>query len=275
CSPAGRRSPAEDVPRRRGRGRHGGARQPLTLPRARPSGIGRAARSGLRRAPSVPRRGNRPGAPLPPEGLPLLELLLDRRGARPRPPPPRAPPRGPFSWAGEPLDDDTPTPDRHDGMAVVADLGRELVLVRNHERTGDAGVFAKGAPVYDPAAAGGTGALPFDTRHKEVVRSYASLTGTLTNCAGGPTPWGSWLSCEENVDGNDLSPASGLTERHGYVFEVSAQGAASAEPLRAMALFRHEACAVEPASGAVYQTEDETAAGFYRFVPAEPGKLAA
>src|SRR4029453_16882728 len=180
-----------------------------------------------------------------------------------------------FSWTGEPLDDGTPTPDRHDGMAVVADLGRELVLVRNHERTGDAGVFAKGAPVYDPAAAGGTVTLHFDTRRKEVVRSYASLTGTLTNCAGGPTPWGSWLSCEENVDGNDLSPASGLTERHGYVFEVPAQGAASAEPLRAMGRLRHEACAVEPASGAVYQTEDETAAGFYRFVPAEPGKPAA
>jgi uncharacterized repeat protein (TIGR03803 family) len=181
-----------------------------------------------------------------------------------------------FGWAGDPLEDGTPTPDRHDGMAVVADLGRELVLVRNHEVTGDGGAFASGAPVYDPAAEGGTVTLRFDTKRKELVGSQASLAGTLTSCAGGPTPWGSWLSCEENVDGPDLSGGlAGLTERHGYVFEVPGQGTATAEPLRAMGRLRHEACAVDPASGFVYETEDEGASGFYRFVPNVAGDLAA
>ena len=108
----------------------------------------------------------------------------------------------------------------------------------------------------------------------ELVDEFVSLAGTIVNCAGGPTPWGSWLSCEETLRGTE----SGFDRPHGYVFEVPADatGPVDPVPLRAMGRFVHEAVAVDPATGIVYQTEDrdDNEAGFYRFIPDTPEVLA-
>ncbi len=176
-----------------------------------------------------------------------------------------------FGWKGDPLDDGSATPGAHDGMAAFAADGGRIRLVRNHEiRSGQA--FA-GDPVYDGCAGGGTTTIEFDTASASVVAAWPSLAGTAVNCAGGPTPWGSWLSCEETVEGP--GDEHGYRLAHGYVFEVPADGAARAVPYPAMGRFVHEAVAVDPESGIVYETEDRGTAGFYRFLPNEAGRLGA
>ncbi len=176
-----------------------------------------------------------------------------------------------FGWIGDPLARGLATPGLHDGMAAFPARGRRVRLVRNHElRAGPA--FAS-RPLYDPNGCGGTTTIEFDTRTGSVVDGWVSLAGTAVNCAGGPTPWGSWLSCEETV----LGPGGGndFEKPHGYIFEVPADGTSEAEPLRAMGRFVHEAIAVDPDTGIVYETEDQQTAGLYRFLPEEPGNLAA
>src|SRR3546814_6551889 len=92
----------------------------------------------------------------------------------------------------------------------------------------------------------------------EVKSEHLSLAGTAINCAGGVTPWGSWLSCEEAFLDSD--------KPHGYVFEVpaSARGMVDPLPLKALGRFRHEAAAVDPRTGIVYLTEDRDDGLFYR-----------
>ena len=172
-------------------------------------------------------------------------------------------------------------PNAFDGMAAFPLPGGNVRLIRNHEMgdSADVGVPV-GDPHYDGRASGGTTSLEVRISVRdgelavELVDEFVSLAGTIVNCAGGPTPWGSWLSCEETLDG----PESGFEKPHGYVFEVpvDATGPVDPVPLCAMGRFVHEAVAVDPATGIVYQTEDRwyNEAGFYRFIPDTPGVLA-
>lgn len=187
-----------------------------------------------------------------------------------------------FGWTGDPMADGAPTPKLHDGMGVIADENGVLTLVRNHEIV-FAGEPLAGRPAYDALAAAGTTNLRFDSRTGKWLDARGSLAGSFANCAGGVTPWGSWLSCEEAVidlDGR-LGPRfknrrAELEQQHGYVFEVPVDGNPDPQPLRALGRFRHEAVAVDPRSGIVYQTEDnQPASGVYRFVPGRPGDLTA
>ena len=184
-----------------------------------------------------------------------------------------------LSWTGKPMSDGRPTPCAFDGMGAFPLPDGNIRLVRNHEnRDTPATARLKGdiTKAYDNIGGGGTTSLEVriapDGR-PELVRDFVSLSGTIVNCAGGPTPWGSWLTCEETTEGM----ANGWGDEHGYIFEVhaSAEEERRAAPLKAMGRFVHEAVAVDPTTGYVYETEDRQIAGFYRFVPVRPTALAA
>jgi uncharacterized protein len=163
---------------------------------------------------------------------------------------------------GSPMADGIPTPAAHDGMAAFR-WGRRIRVVRNHEVRGAHPAFGGGDKAYDPNAGGGNTIIEFDPRRPGAPRIWGALAGTSTNCAGGATPWRTWLTCEETTET--------LGRPHGYVFEVpaGAEGFHRATPITSMGRFAHEAVAVEPGTNIVYLTEDAGGtSGFYRHVPA-------
>ena len=194
-----------------------------------------------------------------------------------------------LSVAGEVMDDGLRVPTSHDGMTtfpIEGDADRCL-LIRNHEMSADdqdEGPFAGMTSVsddirdkaYDIDANGlplpaGTTTLVFNMKTQQIEKSWMSLVGTIRNCSGGITPWGSWLTCEETLQKAD----DNISKDHGYVFEVpsSARGLVKAEPLKAMGRFNHEATATDPRTGIVYQTEDAHDSLIYRFLPEAKGEL--
>ena len=184
-----------------------------------------------------------------------------------------------LSYTGKPMSDGNATPGAFDGMAAFPLPNGNVRLIRNHENRDvpeSARVKGDASRAYDARGGGGTTSLEVRLAadgSASLVRDFVSLNGTIVNCAGGPTPWGSWLTCEESTEGR----AFGWAQEHGYIFEVpaSAEGPVTPVPLTAMGRFIHEAVAVDPGTGIVYETEDRQIAGFYRFIPQQRGVLSA
>jgi secreted PhoX family phosphatase len=179
-----------------------------------------------------------------------------------------------FSPAGALMSDGNRVPLAHDGMAVFNMPDGKYRLVRNHEdrNAPGTGSTAVDGNAYDPLAGGGTTTLVVNPFTRELERDFISLNGTIVNCAGGMTPWNSWITAEETNAG--LS--SGWARQHGYCFDVpvSAEGSVRAFALHDMGRFSHEANAVDPATWIVYETEDNGSnSGFYRFLAHTPGVL--
>ena len=186
---------------------------------------------------------------------------------------------------GTKMSDGRTTPPAHDGQWTFR-VGKELRIVRNHEVT-NGRVPREGSAIglknhYDPMAGGGTTTLVIDPKTNTLIRDFVSLSGTLVNCAGGPTPWGSWITCEETTIGRtEITNSRGVKTGgypvpHGYCFEVPASANSEVQPvpLKAMGRFVHEAVAVDPKTGIVYLTEDYNPSGFYRFIPKRNKRLA-
>lgn len=194
-----------------------------------------------------------------------------------------------LSKTGDRMGDGFKVPGKPDGMAAF-DLGDgKIALIRNHEighsgfQTGpfddntklpegfDSSLIYDGGRHGAQPFVGGTTTLILDAKNGKLLDEYLSLVGTDRNCAGGPTPWGSWITCEEPAD---LTTQWG--DIHGYCFEVPATatpGLVKPVALKAMGRFRHEAIAVDPRTGVVYLTEDRNDGVLYRFIPKENGKL--
>lgn len=174
-----------------------------------------------------------------------------------------------LSRTGDLLSNGSIVPSAHDGMAAFPAGEFGTLLVRNHELNPDSITEDLASPVplldgatYDPSAVGGTTTL-LVSRQRELLRHRVSLSGTLDNCGGGPSPWHTWLSCEETLEV--------LEKPHGYIFEVDPWRGGNPEPIVAMGRFEHEAVSFDR-RGRAYLTEDASAplGCIYRFLPDSP-----
>ncbi len=193
-----------------------------------------------------------------------------------------------ISSMGDVMSDGFLVPGSADGMATFARSDGTISIIRNHEVSpGDnpKGAFGENQELltkldkelmYDFGRGelpclGGTTTIVYDQAQQRVVEEYLSLAGTIRNCAGGPTPWNSWISCEENTNTANQK----LEKNHGYNFEVFADqpGLALPIPIKAMGRFNHEAICVDPKTSIVYQTEDRGDGLIYRYLPNQKEKL--
>tara|TARA_B000000437_G_scaffold217051_1_gene194094 strand:- start:243 stop:1550 length:1308 start_codon:yes stop_codon:yes gene_type:complete len=185
-----------------------------------------------------------------------------------------------ISQKGLPMSDGFKVPGLADGMGAFL-IEDEIVLVRNHEivpkhgmgqgafQNPDTQIDLLGDRHYDSNAIGGTTNIVLDKNSKKVLKEYLSLSGTMQNCAGGITPWDTWLTCEENVSINRKEQIS-----HGYVFEVDPKRPSINRPipLKKMGRFNHEAVAFDRFNNA-YLTEDRTDGLIYKFVSKDQNNL--
>jgi hypothetical protein len=201
------------------------SRRQLIVSGALAAGAVAASPGRLREALAVPARaGAGPYGPLAPpdaNGLMLPPGFSSRRIAR-----------GGSTLAGYVF------PIWPDGQATFSTADGGWILVTNSESLAPMG--------------GGSSAIRFRP-DGSIADAYRILAGTNANCAGGPTPWGTWLSCEEH-DG-------------GLVWECDPSGELVAQPRLALGEFKHEAAAVDPVGRRLYMTEDHADGGFYRFTP--------
>ncbi len=202
-----------------------------------------------------------------------------------------------ISESGNIMNDGFLVPGAMDGMGSFYGGEGISILVRNHENLPSdfsRSPFGQNNSLYSKIdknklydegisgmpCTGGTTTIIYDTKNRIVLQESISLVGTLRNCAGGSTPWNTWITCEEvavkkgyKLHDQDID---GLKKNHGYNFEVPVSKdikITTPKPLKAMGRFRHEAVSVDPKTGIIYQTEDRSEGLIYRFIPEKKENL--